>query len=58
MFSVEMLRTSTPPEGDAPPLMALAPPDTVGFMAERFELFDIGAPSRIIAVPSAFKASS
>ena len=57
MFSVEMLRTSVPPLGEAPPANADAEPATVGFNDERLALFEMGAPSRMMAVPSPFRSS-
>ena len=54
MFSVEILRTSTPPLGAAPPANDSDPPATVGLRACKLALLEIGAPSFIIAVPKAF----
>ena len=61
IFSVEILRTSVPPAGEAPPANEAGvsvPLNTVGFIADKLALFEMGAPSRIIAVPIAFIGAS
>ena len=61
IFSVEILRTSVPPAGEAPQANEAGvsvPLNTVGLIADRLALFEMGAPSRIIAVPIAFIGAS